>query len=229
MAQKTRPPARLIAVDGSRGADLVKSADRLAAALRARGVDCVISRWDASGLFGELAQSSERGAASPRSLALVYAADLAFRLRWEIRPALAAGVVVIAAPYRETAVALGATCGLPEPWLRELFRFAPAPDLQCLARERKVDRGWKPRFDRGFAEYCAAVFEGSAPRLLSKKARATMNAALAKTPGRRVYSLSADGIDRVVKAAGKATGPQRRSSRPAPAPPRPSRPRSARR
>lgn len=201
MAPKTSPSARLIAVDGSRGADLDKSADRLAAALRAGGVDCVISRWDASGLFGELAQAGERSAASPRTLALVYAADLAFRLRWEIRTALAAGVVVIAAPYRETAVALGTTCGLPERWLRELLRFAPPPDLQCLARERKLDRGWKPRFDRGFAEYCAAVFEPPARRLTAKNARKTMIAALAAAPGRRVHSLSADGIDRVVKAA----------------------------
>ena len=42
-----------------------------------------------------------------RTLALVYAADLAFRLRWEIRPVLDAGGVVVASPYVETAVAFG--------------------------------------------------------------------------------------------------------------------------
>ena len=40
-------------------------------------------------------------------LLLLYAADLAFRLRWEIRPALAEGYTVVAAPYVETAVAFG--------------------------------------------------------------------------------------------------------------------------
>ena len=34
-----------------------------------------------------------------------------FRLRWEIRPVLEAGGVVIAAPYVETAVAFGAAAG----------------------------------------------------------------------------------------------------------------------
>lgn len=221
MAQKTPSPGRLIALDGSRGADVVKSAKRLAVALRGRGVDCVISRWDASGLFGELAYAGDRATVSPRTLSLVYAADLAFRLRWEIRTALEAGVVVIAAPYVETAVAFGSGCGLPEQWLRELLRFAPQPDLQALARERKLDRTWKPRLDRGYPEFCAALIAPSAPRLLSTKTRTMVIASLERSRGRRVYRLSGDGADAAVKAV---TG-----SRPAALSPRSSRPRSARR
>lgn len=200
MARETPDAARLIAVDGSRGADVAKSADRLVAELRRRGVTCAVSRWDASGLFGELSQTDDRSAVSPRTLSLVYAADLAFRLRWEIRPALDAGAVVIAAPYTDTAIAFGASCGLPEQWLRELLRFAPRPDVQGLARERKLDRAWKPRLDRGYAEYCAALFESSAPKRLSLKTRAAVIAMLEATPGRRVYHLSKNEIDRAVKA-----------------------------
>lgn len=99
MAPKPPSHARLIALDGSRGADIAKSAERLAAELRELGVTCVISRWDASGLFGELAQTDQPGTASARTLSLLYAADLAFRLRWEIASALESGAVVIAAPY----------------------------------------------------------------------------------------------------------------------------------
>ena len=88
MAPKTQRPARLIALDGSRGADIAKSAEQLAVELRERGVTCLISQWDASGLFGELAQTDQRATASVRTLSLVYAADLAFRLRWEIGAAL---------------------------------------------------------------------------------------------------------------------------------------------
>jgi hypothetical protein len=194
MAQKIQTSARLIAVDGSRGADVSKAADRLAKALRARGVTCVISRWDASGLFGELGQADERHDASPRTLALVYAADLAFRLRWEVRAALDSGSVVIAAPYVETAVAFGSSCGLPEQWLRELLRFAPQADARGLARERKLDRAWPPRLDRGFPEYCAALFERSSRRLVSKQTRAATIAALETARGRRVYRLSGKGI-----------------------------------
>jgi len=161
MAEKHLPAGRLVAVDGSRGKDVSAAADALAADLRRRGVDCVISRWDASGLFGELAQGGRPGQhVSPRTLSLMYAADLAFRLRWEINAALNTGGVVIAAPYLETAIAFGAACGLPDTWLRELLRFAPAPHVRGLARERKIERGWKARLDRGYPEYATALFEG---------------------------------------------------------------------
>lgn len=220
MAHHTQGTARLIAIDGSRGADLGKSADRLATALRQRGVTCVISRWDASGLFGELAQTSERSTASPRTLSLVYAADLAFRLRWEVRTALEAGTVVIAAPYVETAVAFGAACGLPEQWLRELLRFAPQPDMQGLARERKLDRKWKPRLDRGYPEYCSALFAPAAPQLISKKTRAAVIATLEEARGGRVFQLSGRGIDQAAKAI--------TNSRPAVSSPTSSRPRTVR-
>ena len=216
MAPKTQRPARLIALDGSRGADIAKSAEQLAVELRERGVTCVISQWDASGLFGELAQTDQRATASVRTLSLVYAADLAFRLRWEIGAALASGAVVIAAPYVETAIAFGAGCGLPEQWLRELLRFAPAADLQGLARERKRDRGWKPRLDRSYPEYCAVLFADTLPRLSSKRARAGVIAALQAARGRRVFQLEGKGI---AQAASAVTGnqpasPTRRSSRP---------------
>lgn len=220
MAPKLQDLARLIAIDGSRGADVAKSAERLAAALQARGITCVISRWDASGLFGELAQAPERAAVSPRTLSLVYAADLAFRLRWEIRAALDAGAVVIAAPYVETAIAFGAACGLPEQWLRELLRFAPVPDVQGLARERKLDRTWKPRLDRGYPEYCAAVFGPAAPARLSKKTRKAVIAGLAGARGRRVYKLEGAGIDGAAKAVTR--------TRPAVSSPPSSQPRTAR-
>jgi hypothetical protein len=221
MAQAVKDLARLIAIDGSRGADVEKSARRLAGELKARGVECVVSRWDASGLFGELAQADEHAAVSPRTLSLVYAADLAFRLRWEIRPALESGAVVIATSYVETAIAFGAGCGLPEQWLRELLRFAPVPALQCLARERKLDQSWKPRLDRGYPEFCAALFAASAPARLSKKTRRAVIAGLETGRGRRVYGLEdKDGVTRAAKAI---TG-----NRPAAASPRSSRPRTAR-
>src|SRR5262245_60703290 len=116
MAQQVTYPGRLIAVDGSRGRDVSKAAAALADALKAKGVQCAISRWDASGLFTELAAGEPRDV-SVRSLALVYAADLAFRLRWEIKPVLESGGVVIAAPYLETAIAFGGCCGLDAEWV----------------------------------------------------------------------------------------------------------------
>ena len=201
MAEKVFPRGHLVAVDGSRGKDVSSAADALAGHLRRGGVECVISRWDASGLFGELAQAGRPGRhVSPRTLSLVYAADLAFRLRWEIRTALDTGGVVIAAPYIETAVAFAGACGLPESWLRDLLRFAPAPDLRSVVSERKSDRGWKARLDRGYGEYGAALFEEATADFKSKRTREAMIKALGGDRGRKVYQLSDKGIEQAVKA-----------------------------
>lgn len=202
MAEKVFPRGHLVAVDGSRGKDVSGAADALAARLRRRGVECVISRWDASGLFGELAQAGRPGRhVSPRTLSLVYAADLAFRLRWEIRTTIDTGGVVIAAPYVDTAVAFGSACGLPATWLRELLRFAPAPNVRAVVRERKSDRGWKGRLDRGYGEYGAALFEEApAAGFKSKRTRHAMIEALAADHGRKVFQLSGKGIEQAAKA-----------------------------
>src|SRR5438093_8870961 len=114
--------ARLVSVDGI-DASAVIAAARRAIDRPGRGG---VSHWDASGIFQDLCVADEAaGAPSARTLLLLYAADLAFRLRWEIRPALAAGRTVVAAPYVDTAVAFGRAAGVPVGWLTNLFRFAP--------------------------------------------------------------------------------------------------------
>ena len=118
-AAKTR--ARLIAVDGADGRAVTEHAERLA---RTRGGIKGISRCDASGLFEQLVADDDQVVTSPRILLLLYAADLAFRLRWELEPALADGDNVIAAPYIQTAMAFGRASGLSPKWLNGLFRFA---------------------------------------------------------------------------------------------------------
>lgn len=216
MAEKVSLHGHLVAVDGSRGKDVSSAADALAGRLRRGGVECVISRWDASGLFGELAQAGRhRRQVSPRTLSLVYAADLAFRLRWEIRTAVETGGVVIAAPYVDTAVAFASACGLPEGWLRDLLRFAPAPDVRGIVRERKGDRGWKPRLDRGYGEYGAALFEEALPDFKSKGTRRAMIKALDADHGRKVFQLSGKGIEQAAKAVtgNRPAAPSRSASR----------------
>jgi hypothetical protein len=117
---------RLIALDGINGASVVTTARALVAEHKARRA--AISAWDASGIFGEvLLAEKDAGRPCARTLLLLYAADLAFRLRWEIRPALAAGRVVIAAPYVDTAVAFGRAAGLDANWLADTFSFAIEP------------------------------------------------------------------------------------------------------
>jgi len=122
MSAARAAPGELIAVDGVDAAALLAAA-RATLGAPSRGG---ISRWDASGVFQELAVAdAEAGPPSARTLLLLYAADLAFRLRWQIKPALAEGRTVVAAPYVETAVAFGRAAGLPAAWLANLFHFAP--------------------------------------------------------------------------------------------------------
>jgi thymidylate kinase len=120
--------AALIAVEGVNGAAVAAMARTVLADVK-RAHRGGVSGWDASGVFGELAvaEEDEAGLPSARTLLLLYANDLAFRLRWEIKPALAEGRTVIAAPYVESAVAFGRAAGLPRKWLQALFHFAPRP------------------------------------------------------------------------------------------------------
>jgi hypothetical protein len=122
--------AHLIAVDGVDPVAVLAEA-RAALGQPSRGG---ISRWDASGVFQELAVAgAAAGSPSARTLLLLYAADLAFRLRWQIRPALAEGRTVVAAPYVTTAWAFGRAAGLNSSWLMNLFRFAPRAHVQQFA------------------------------------------------------------------------------------------------
>jgi len=225
MADQVTYPGSLIAVDGSRAKDVNAAANAIASALKASGVECAISRWDASGLFNELAEGARNDRnISVRSLSLIYAADLAFRLRWEIRPVLEAGGVIIAASYIETVVAFGGSCGLDEQWIRQLLRFAPEPTIHGRSKERKTQRPWKRRTDRGYCEFAAVMLDVSAPKRASHAARRVMISKLDHPRGHKAIELDAKGVQAVVKRTRKkATG-----SRPAAASQQSSRPRSGR-
>ena len=156
---KARPPAdgTLVSVDGASAVAVMRAA-RLASA--GRGKRAGISRWDASGIFGDLdAAGPEIERPSARTLLLLYAADLAFRLRWAIRPALAEGRRVVAAPYVDTAIALGRAAGVDESWLRSLFLFAAVP-----SERRYVDAGPVTASGQGFVEFsCRRLVGMEAP------------------------------------------------------------------
>jgi thymidylate kinase len=144
-----RPAGRLIAVEGVNGSAVKTVAKRQIAAVK-RGLRGGVSQWGASGVFDDLVVAGEEaGEPSARTLVLLYAADLAFRLRWEIRPALAEGRVVAAAPYVATAVAFGRAAGLPGSWLKDLFSFAARAD-EAYYVDTAPTRGGRPA---GFIEF----------------------------------------------------------------------------
>jgi thymidylate kinase len=170
--------APLIAIDSAHGPDVLRAATSLQKALSAKEVPCGISKWDASGLFSDVAAAPESiRDVSPRTLLLLYAADLAFRVRWEIAPALEQGVTVVAAPYVTTAITFGLANGLSSDWLRTLLRFAPAP-AETVVLDDKPSRVWKRKPERGFCECCTTLLEATPEGFARRKARAAMIGAL---------------------------------------------------
>jgi hypothetical protein len=197
---------RLIAVDGISRASVIAAA-RAAAARGARRAK--ISWWDASGLFEQLAVA-DRGAGLPsaRTLLLLYAADLAFRLRWEIEPKLAEGRVIVAAPYVDTAVAFGRAAGLSAGWLANLFHFARPAGVRRVAAAK---RGTTSRHE-GFVEFaCKRVSErgfGLTPAQLASRTQAHLLVLAERSRGdatvRRTGANGSSGNGRHSTQAGSA-------------------------
>jgi hypothetical protein len=173
-----QPRGRLVALDSASGSALAIAAHALKTdGYRGAGV----SEWDASGIFGDLdGTDGDAGAPSARVLVLLYAADLAFRLRWEIRPAMEQGRTVIAAPYVDTAIAFGRAAGLPLTWLRHLFRFAPRPDE---ARRAPSDPG--KAHHPGFVEFACQQIAGAPTGLFRDQLMKRAGAYMKKQPGVR--------------------------------------------
>lgn len=172
MKTRPRPTGTLVSVDGISTGAVMREAKRLASADRRARAG--ISWWDASGIFGDLeAEEPDTEQPSARTLLLLYAADLAFRLRWEIRPALAEGRRVIAAPYVDTAIAFGRASGVDEAWLQSTFNFAPV-----AAERRHVESAPAGGATRGFVEFAcrrlAGVDTRSARQALLTRTRARL-------------------------------------------------------
>ena len=149
---KARGSGQLVSIDAIRGPDLASSAKRLLQASD-KGKAGGVSTWDASSIFFELdgIRSEIQEPLSSQTLLLLYAADLRFRLRWQIEPALVAGQTIIAAPYVETGVAFGLATGLPERWVTEVFRFAPDAEAAFWLEGTPATSG-SPTI--GFLEFC---------------------------------------------------------------------------
>ena len=117
---------KLFSIDALNSRELLPAARRLLEVRAKR--EGGFSVWDASSIFYQLQKLDTESQASARTILLLYAADLRFRLRWEILPALEEGQTVVAVPYVQTGIAFGLATGLPRRWLLDIFRFAPKPE-----------------------------------------------------------------------------------------------------
>lgn len=204
----------LIGIDGADSNEVASLADGLQEALTERKIPVLVSRWDASALFTDFAAApAQQRDISTRTLMLLYAADLAFRCRWEIAPALEDGQVVLATPYVTTCQTFGAVLGVSQEWLATLLRFAPVADRTIVLREPKGRPAWKRRPERGFCDCCTALLEASPQGFARRKTRSAMATALAtaseKHGGLHRKRDRADLVDEIVKLRYRRAGPPR--------------------
>jgi hypothetical protein len=177
----SRAIERLIAIDGVNGNAMSAAAKSRTGGERKRGAG--VSYWDASGIFGEVVVAEDAaGRPSARTLLLLYAADLAFRLRWEIKPAIDEGLIVVAVPYVDTAVAFGRAAGLDATWLSDMFSFAPKPGERKLI-PAPAARSISDR--KGFVEFgcqqIAGAHSGPPRRLLIRRTGLNLRGMRAKS------------------------------------------------
>ncbi len=91
---------------------------------------CVSSEWKTSRLISDVInEAKDRNLLNTTTFSLLYAADYADRLENEIIPALKAGFVVILDRYVYTAYVRDSVRGHDINWVKNLYNYAPKPDL----------------------------------------------------------------------------------------------------
>jgi dTMP kinase len=133
-------PGAFVVFEGGDGAGKSTQSRLLADALRARGLEVVVSREPGGTPIGEAIREVLLGAGShgmaARTEALLFAAARAEHASTLIRPAVARGAVVISDRYLDSSVAYqGAARGLGEDRIAELSLWATEdliPDLTVL-------------------------------------------------------------------------------------------------
>jgi len=153
LALKIPEAGELLSLDVIAGHDAARAAKKL---LHSHSKTGGVSTWDSSGIFFEMHGLEVGDRPSARTIVLLYAADLFFRLRWEIIPALQEGKCVVAAPYTETAFAFGSLMGLPSKWMDEVLRFAPKPAQSFRLNGDLSNKIAAPT--SGFIEFCSSTF-----------------------------------------------------------------------
>ena len=91
---------------------------------------CTVSEWKTSRLIANVIDDAkDRNLLNATTYSLLYAADFADRLENTIIPALKAGFIVLLDRYYYTALARDVVRGQNIEWVKNLYDYAPEPDL----------------------------------------------------------------------------------------------------
>src|SRR5712692_2648822 len=132
----TRPyPGALIVVEGTDGSGKSTQLYLLKRWLEIGGYRLHFTEWNSSPLVKSATRrGKQRRLLTPTTFSLLHAADFADRCERQIMPLLQGDYLVLADRYVYTAFARDAARGCPARWLRNLYRFAPVPDITFYFR-----------------------------------------------------------------------------------------------
>src|SRR5579862_2881474 len=137
-------PGALIVVEGIDGSGKSTQLYLLKRWLEIGGYRIHFTEWNSSPLVKSATRrGKQRRLLTPVTFSLLHAADFADRCERQILPLLQGGYLVLADRYIYTAFARDVARGCSPHWLRNLYRFAPVPDITFYFRaplEVAVDR-----------------------------------------------------------------------------------------
>ena len=120
----------LIVIEGTDGSGKSTQVNMLSEYIKNRCYGCTVSEWKTSRLIsGVINEAKEKNLLNTTTFSLLYAADYTDRLENEIIPALKAGFVVLMDRYIYTAYVRDSVRGHDINWVKNLYSFAPKPDL----------------------------------------------------------------------------------------------------
>lgn len=120
----------LIVIEGTDGSGKSTQLELLKKYLQAQSYGVMVSEWKTSRLIANVIDDAkERNLLNATTFSLLYAADFADRLENQIIPALKSGFIVLLDRYYYTALARDVVRGQDIEWVKNLYDYAPEPDL----------------------------------------------------------------------------------------------------
>jgi dTMP kinase len=134
-APKRQYPGALVVVEGIDGSGKSTQLYLLKRWLEIGGYRIHFTEWNSSPLVKSATRrGKQRRLLTPATFSLLHAADFADRCERQILPLLHGGYLVLADRYVYTAFARDAARGCSPHWLRNLYSFAPIPDITFYFR-----------------------------------------------------------------------------------------------
>lgn len=121
---------KLIVIEGTDGSGKSTQIEKLKRWIEDQSYGAMVSEWKTSKFIADaINDAKDRNLLNATTFSLLYAADFADRLEQVIIPALKAGFVVILDRYVYTAYARDVVRGHDIEWVKNLYSYAPEPDM----------------------------------------------------------------------------------------------------